>query len=277
MNGAHRTSSRSVELVRAVSSVARLLVAGGVLVTATAAPLAAQSVETRLLVRAVSHDAKIIGSNVGGAQITIRDVESGELLASGTQLGSTGSTERIMTMPRERGGVVYDTEGAGGYLATLRLEGPTLVEVAAEGPLGTPQATQRTSTTLWVIPGTDVLGEGLVLVLHGFAIRLESPMPDGVFPPAEPIGIRAHVEMLCGCPLTPGGLWDSDRVAITARLLAEGEAVAEVPLEYLGERSKFGGSLAAPGTGEFELEVVASDPEQANFGRAVQRLTVRGG
>lgn len=259
---------------RTMGSLAALV---GGLLFAAAAPLGAQPVETRLLVRAVSYDAKIIGTNVGGAQITIRDAESGAVLASGTQLGSTGSTERIMTMPRERGGVVYDTEGAGGYLATLRLERATRVEVTAEGPLGTPQATQRTSTTMWLIPGKDVLGEGLVLVLHGFAIRLESPMPKGVFAPGEPIGVRAHVEMLCGCPLTPGGLWDSNLIEITARLLDNGEAVAEVPLEYLGERSKFGGALAAPSTGDFELEVVASDPERANFGRAVQRLRVGSG
>ena len=239
-------------------------------------PAVGQSVETKLLVRAVSHDAKIIGTNVGGVEITIRDVETGIVLASGTHLGSTGSTELIMTKPRERGGTVFDTEGAGGFLATLEISEPTLVEVTAEGPLGTPQAVQRTSTTLWMVPGRDVLGEGLVLVLNGFTIRLESPMPEGAFPAGEPIGVRAHVEMLCGCPITPGGMWDSDRLEILARLLSGSEIVAETALGYGGERSKFEGALTAPSPGEYRLEILAIDPERANFGRAEQRLYVTG-
>jgi hypothetical protein len=249
---------------------------GFVAIGLTAGPLAAQSVETKLLVRAVSHDAKIIGTNVGGAQITIRDVETGTVLASGTQLGSTGSTELIMTKPRERGGTVFDTEDAGGFLATLEISEPVLVEVSAEGPLGTPQAVQRTSTTLWLVPGRDVLGEGLVLVLNGFTIRLESPMPEGTFPAGEPIGVRVHVEMLCGCPITPGGMWDSDRLEILARLLSGGEIVAETALGYAGERSKFEGALTATDPGEYWLEVLAIDAERANFGRIEQRLYVTG-
>ena len=241
-----------------------------------AGPAVGQSVDTKLLVRAVSRDAKIIGTNVGGAQITIRDVETGTILVSGTQLGSTGSTELIMTKPRERGGTVFDTEGAGGFLATLEINEPTLVEVTAEGPLGTPQAVQRTSTTLWMVPGRDVLGEGLVLVLNGFTIRLESPMPEGTFPTGEPIGVRVHVEMLCGCPITPGGMWDSDRLEILARLLGGGEIVAETALGYGGERSKFEGALMAPSPGEYRIEILAIDPERANFGRAEQRLYVTG-
>ena len=43
----------------------------GVLFAGTVAPVSAQSVETKLLVRAVSRDAKIIGTNVGGAEITV--------------------------------------------------------------------------------------------------------------------------------------------------------------------------------------------------------------
>lgn len=258
---------------RSIAGVGALI---GVSCVGAAAPLGAQSVETKLLVRAVSHDAKIIGTNVGGAQITIRDVETGTVLAGGTQLGSTGSTELIMTKPRQRGGTVFETEDAGGFLATLEISEPTLVEVTAEGPLGTPQAVQRTSTTMWMVPGRDVLGEGLVLVLNGFTIRLESPMPEGAFTAGAPIGVRVHVEMLCGCPITPGGMWDSDRIEVIARLLSDGEIVVETTLGYAGERSKFEGALAAPEPGEYWLEVLAIDAERANFGRAEQRLYVSG-
>ena len=40
------------------------------------------------------------------------------------------------------------------------LERATVVEVTAEGPLGTPQSTQRASKTLLLVPGQDVLGGG---------------------------------------------------------------------------------------------------------------------
>ncbi len=249
---------------------------GSVVTGLMTGPAVGQSVETKLLVRAVAHDAKIIGTNVGGARITIRDVETGTVLASGTHLGSTGSTELIMTKPRERGGTVFDTEDAGGFLATLEIGEPTFVEVTAEGPLGTPQAVQRTSTTLWMVPGRDVLGEGLVLVLNGFTIRFESPMPEGAFPTGEPIGVRVHVEMLCGCPITPEGMWDSDRLEVLARLLSGGEIVAETALGYAGERSKFEGAVVASDPGEYRLEILAIDPERANFGRVEQRLYVTG-
>ena len=243
----------------------------------SALPTLGQPVETRLLVRAVSHDAKIIGSNVGGVEITVRDGQTGEVLARGTQLGSTGSTELIMRKPREHGATVFDTEDAGAFLATVELAAPRLVEVTAEGPLGTPQAMQRSSKTLWLVPGRDVLGEGLVLVLNGFAVRLESPLPDGTSPAGEPIGVKVHVEMLCGCPLTPGGLWDSDRIEVLARLLSGGEVIAEAPLAYAGQRSKFGGAIVAPEAGVFELEVLAIDAERANFGRLVHRVNVTDG
>jgi hypothetical protein len=44
-------------------------------------------VPTKVLVRAVSRDAKIIGDGVGGARITIRHATSGEVLAQGIQRG----------------------------------------------------------------------------------------------------------------------------------------------------------------------------------------------
>lgn len=250
---------------------------GTTIVLSCTIPLFGQSVETQLLVRAVSNDAKIIGSNVGGAEITIRDVQTGEVLARGTQLGGTGSTELIMSEPRERGATVFGTEGAGAYVATLELAAPKLVEVTAEGPLGTPQAMQRSSKTIWLVPGRHVLGEGLVIVLNGFIIRLESPLPDGTSPAGGPIGVKVHVAMLCGCPLTPGGMWDSDRIEILARLLNGSEVVAETPLTYMGERSKFGGVVVAPQAGEYELEVLAVDAERANFGRLVHSVTVTAG
>lgn len=170
---------------------------GFMLACSCAAQLMAQSkaIPTKVLVRAVSRDAKIIGTGVGGAQITIYDVDSGELLVRGVQLGGTGSTEKIIVKPRERHAPVYDTEGAAHFLATLMLERPTVVEIVAEGPLGAPQAMQRASKTLLLVPGYDILGEGVLLEIHGFIVTILAPAAETELTAGSPITVRATLTM----------------------------------------------------------------------------------
>lgn len=240
---------------------------------------AREATATRVMVRAVSKDAKVIGSGVGGARIAIRNARTGEVLAEGVQEGTTGSTEAIMLSPRLRGLTAYGADPeAAGFLAILELEEPTPVEVLAEGPLGTPHAIQRASKTLLLIPGRDVMGEGVVLELNGFTVELLEPAPPEGAGPAElgpgPIQVRARVTLLCGCPTEPGGLWDSEQYEILARLLLEGRAVAETPLAYSGTRSEFVGTLPDPGPGAATLEVLAADPGRANFGMVRREVRV---
>ncbi len=156
---------------------------------------AGEGIPTKVMVRAVSRDAKVIGTNVGGARITIRDAASGTVLAEGIQKGGTGSTDLIMVRPRARGATIFDTAGTAGFLATLTLERPTIVEVTAEGPLGTPQSTQRVSKTLLLVPGQDVLGEGIILEIHGFTVDLLSPAADARVSVRSPVEVRATVTM----------------------------------------------------------------------------------
>lgn len=240
---------------------------------ASAAAQEAGPEETTVVVRAVANDAKVIGSGVGGARITIRDAGTGEVLARGLQEGETGSTERIMRAPRERGATVYGTEDAAKFRTTISLRRPTRVEVVAEGPLGTPHAAQRASRTMLLVPGRDVTGEGVVLELYGLTVRVERPAESVEIAAGEALSVRAHVEMLCGCPITPGGLWDADRIDVVARLLRDGAAVREATLSYTGETSTFGGRLAPPEPGTYELVVLAEDASRANAG--VVRRTVR--
>ena len=83
------------------------------------------------------------------------------------QEGSTGNTGTIIRTPWERGGTIFDVDGTGLFEATLLLDAPTRVEVVAEGPLGTEHAIQRASKTLLLVPGVDIVGEGLILELNG--------------------------------------------------------------------------------------------------------------
>lgn len=231
-------------------------------------------VPTQVVVRVAAHDAKLIGSGVGGARVTIRDASTGEVLAEGVQEGGTGSTERIMETPRERGDTVYATPDAAAFTATLDLAAPTQVEITAEGPLGTPHAIQRATKSVLLLPGRDVVGEGVVLELHGFTVVVEAPPADAPLSDDDSMVVRAKVEMLCGCPLTPGGMWDANRVDIRARLLRDGEVVREVPLRYGGVPSIFTVRLPPADPGEYELEVLAADPERGNLGMARRDLSV---
>lgn len=237
------------------------------------APGAAQGTPTRVMVRAVAHDAKIIGSGVGGARITVVNARTGELLARGVQAGGTGSTRRIMVEPRERGEPVYDAEGAAGFLAELALEEPTLVRIEAEGPLGTPHAARRASRTLLLVPGKDVLGDGVVLTLYGFTVELLEPTSDPSESAGERVPVRARVTMLCGCPTEPGGLWDSDDYTIEARIVdGEGTVLEKAPLSYAGVTSTYAGRIRIPSGEVLSLQVLAMDPGKANFGQVRLRF-----
>lgn len=155
----------------------------------------AQAVETRVMVRVLARDAKLIGTSVGGARVVVRDAATGQVLAEGVTHGNTGSTERIIMRPHERGATLFDTPGAAGFLATVTLDRPTVVEVTAEGPLRTPQSTQRAAKTLLLVPGEDVLGEGIILEIHGFTVTIEKPDDDLRHPLGRPLPVRASVGM----------------------------------------------------------------------------------
>ena len=127
---------------------------------------------TTLVIRATSRDAKIIGSKVGGAKITIGNAATGEILTTGIQTGGTGDTDRIIREPHRRDGTIYDTSGAAFYLGTILLDEPTYVQIEAEGPLGYPDVNGHASKTMLVVPGADVRGEGILLEIHGFIVEI---------------------------------------------------------------------------------------------------------
>src|SRR5258708_11300314 len=221
--------------------------------------------ETKVMIRAIARDAKVIGEHVGGARITVRDVATGKILAEGMQKAGTGDTDLIMKKPRVRGATVYGTPDASGFLAVLTLDKPTVVEVSAEGPLGSPQAIQRATKTLLLVPGEDVLGEGILLEIHGFIVKTLAPQMDSQVKIGSPFEARATVTMTCGCPIEPGGLWDANKIHVVARLVREGKIETEIPMQYAGVQNTFRGDVPVASAGQVELQVLAMDAENANF------------
>lgn len=221
---------------------------------------------TTVRVRVVAHDAKVIGSAVGGAHVTVRDPATGTVLAEGLQEGGTGDTRAIMVDPWVHGASVYDTPEAAEFTFTLKLTQPTELEFMAEGPLGFDQATQRTSTTMLVLPGEDILGDGIVLELHGFIVELLEPQGAEL---ADTIRVVARVRMMCGCPQERGGLWDADRLTVMAQVYNDSALVRTAPLEFTGETNMFAGTLPTEGLAPGErLLVTVADAEHVNFGRS---------
>jgi len=156
----------------------------------------ADKIPTRVIVRVVSKDAKVVGSGVGGAFIRIKNVETGEILAEGKQLGGTGDTDRIMVQPRRRGEVLYGTSDAAFFQADLLLDKPTQVEIYTEAPLGFPHNIQKGSKTLTLIPGKHILGEGVVIQLNGLIVNILNPSSKESLKKGEEVAVRVEIRML---------------------------------------------------------------------------------
>jgi len=158
---------------------------------------AAWAVPTEIIVRVKTKDAKFLGTNMGGALVTIKDAHTGELLAKGRTAGSTGSNERIMETPHRRG-VPLSDETSAKFLAVIDLEEPRLLQVEAMGPLSGLQAANRASNTQWVLPGKHITaGDGWMIELPGFAVKVLSPSPNAsVQSLPNTVPIRAYAALM---------------------------------------------------------------------------------
>src|SRR5262249_49389653 len=54
---------------------------------------------TIILVRVVAHGSMVLGKDVGGARVTITDLATKEILATGLQQGDAGDQNQIMRTP----------------------------------------------------------------------------------------------------------------------------------------------------------------------------------
>ena len=69
---------------------------------------------------------------------------------------------------------------AAGFEAVLDLKKPTLVRADAVGPVGKPDSAIKVSSTQWILPGRDIVGDGWVLNFPGLVIEpTTSVSPDG--------------------------------------------------------------------------------------------------
>lgn len=222
---------------------------------------------TDITVRVISKDGKFVGTSMGGVLITIRDADTGELLAKGETKGDTGDTKRIMAAERKRGEAL-SSEGAAKFAVTLDINEPRLIEIAAYGPLAQRQSANRVSATQWIIPGKHIsAGDGFLLQLPGFVVDvLDPPTHIKLSGTPQTVKLRANVTMMCGCTIEPGGLWDAGKFEVKALLKRNGEAAGELPLEYAGTISQFAGNWDIKQPGTYQASVYAYDPANGNTG-----------
>jgi hypothetical protein len=220
--------------------------------------------ETTVMVRVHSKDAKFIGSSIGGARIIVKNEATGEVLAEGITTGSTGDTEKIMQEPRKRGERLSD-ENTAGFLASLDISEPVFITVEAIAPVNKKQASVRSSTQLWVIPGKNIDGDGVVLEVPGFVIDILSPQTHERVQQQEEVQITANVVLMCGCPVTPDGIWDANNYEVAAMVKNENGEPVTVQLEPLQKPSTFTGSISL-NPGNYEITVYAFDPATGNTG-----------
>ncbi|MBI4847822.1 MAG: hypothetical protein HY808_04490 [Nitrospirae bacterium] len=133
-----------------------------------------EAMQTKVIVRIKSKDAKFVGTSMGGALITIRDVETGKVLAEGLTSGGTGDTNKIMNEPVRRFARLTD-DATAKFETTVDIAEPALVTIEAEAPMSRKPDTVKSSTQVWLIPGKDMPGDGIVVEVPGFSVTAVVP------------------------------------------------------------------------------------------------------
>ncbi|MDH4152345.1 MAG: hypothetical protein OEV01_01030 [Nitrospira sp.] len=187
---------------------------------------------TTVLVRVVAHGAMVLGREVGGARVTITDVTTGQMLATGIQQGDAGDQNQIMRTPHLMEEPIYSTRSSAAFTTTLPLQKPTLVEISAEGPLAYPAAIQKASTTLILTPGQDLTQDGIVLHLYGYLVQIERPKPREALIARDDVKLRASVRTLSGSLVRPHGDWDSRKIRLYGEILIGDRTIERLQMFY---------------------------------------------
>jgi hypothetical protein len=228
------------------------------------------STPTTILVRVVGHGAMVLGKEVGGARVTITDVVTKQILATGVQQGEAGDQNQIMRTPRLMEEPHYSSRPAAAFTATLNLLHPTLVEVTAEGPLAHPASSQRATTTVWLIPGPDMTNDGIVLHLYGYIVQIEHPGQGEPLIAKDDVILRASVRTLSGALVRPHGDWDSRKLHIYGELMIGNRVLERLQMFYNNDRATFEAPFFVPLSQDapdgMTLRVIVSDPAGGNFG-----------
>jgi hypothetical protein len=253
------------------------------------------TVDTKVTVRVIARAGKFLGDDIGGAEVTVRDVHTGAVLASGVTSGGSGPAN-LMTTPLKRTQAIPVSDLPGNdackFEAYLKIDRPTLVEISAYGPLAAPQSANWTRSTTWVYPQLDIAPEptpggpqrqdGFLLEIQGLMVQMLNPpahyLPSG-FQLGTPIPIRANVTMMCGCPISQasGTPWPADDFDVEAEI--KGGGISNVKLDFdttSTAPSQFRYDKWAPASyGIYQITVRAFQKSTGNTGVGVSTVNLQ--
>lgn len=215
---------------------------------------------TQIMVRAKAVDAKYIGTGVGGVRVVVEDAETGEMLDEGWINGGTGSTDTLIKNPIKRGQTLTDDKTAG-FVAEVDIDAPRLLRFKLVGPYGYRQSLQEATVTTWVVPGKDLLGDGITLNMPGFIVDAWTQVLEG-----GRVEFYTKASLLCGCPITKDGYWQPDNYEARAILMRDEEKIAEIPLAFTGPTGMFSGKTEIDESGHYKAIVYLIDQSTGNVG-----------
>ncbi|MDY0290909.1 MAG: hypothetical protein RBR02_01035 [Desulfuromonadaceae bacterium] len=250
----------------------RVMLCLSILLCAFGGTVAAQ--ETTLIVRAKANDAKFIGTGIGGVQVSVSHANSGAVLAQGLIRGGTGDTAVLMEKPSARGERISD-ESAAAFKAVLDIDEPTLLNIRMHGPLGGGSTVVDASQSVWLLPGKDIDGDGIVFNLYGFAVIPLAPYANTKIDPQERVTLSAYVTMLCGCPITQGGIWDAAKYTVEAQIWDEDTLLERVSMQPEDGAGVFSASYVPRASGNYRIIFTAADSTTHNYGVAYTGIAVK--
>jgi len=241
-------------------------------IAALTASIAANAEPLPVAVYVISKDAKFIGDSMGGAEVVIRDVSSGKVLAKGITKGGTGDTDRIM---RSNGRSPLRTStDAAHFAAVVDIDEPRLVRLEVKGPLGKPASAIRASAERWLVPGQRLdSGEGWTIELPGLVVDFISAQQVPVHA-GKTFALEAKISLLCGCPITPGGMWDAADYEVDALFYRGTQLMARTPLAFSQAPGGYAGSIAIKDAGNYRLVIAARNIRSGNSGLIENKLRV---
>ncbi|WP_438971176.1 hypothetical protein [Methylophaga sp.] len=216
--------------------------------------------ETKIMIRAKAADAKYIGTSVGGVRVVVEDAETGEILNQGWINGDTGDTDVLIKNPIKRGQTLA-TETTAGFLAKVDINTPQLLRFKLIGPYGYRQSLQEASVTSWVIPGKDILGDGITLTMPGFIVDAWTQVLEG-----GKVEFYTKASLLCGCPITKDGLWKPDNYEAKAIIMQDEKKIDEVTLDFTGPVGLFSAKTEIKQSGHYKAIVYLIDQTTGNVG-----------
>ncbi len=239
-------------------------------------PFQAFAEPTNVSVRVLGKGSTFVGSGTGGMQITLTDADSGEVLAEGPTVGTSGDGNRIMGSARHRDDVLH-TDGSAVFTAVLDIEEPTLVRLRAFGPIEREGNQIEVTSSHWVLPGKHLTaGNGWLVEVPGFLIEPIWPTDEKEIDENLPLKdtFRTHITPMCGCAIKPGGHWPPERYEVTVNLLRNGKTSSSFELAYGGQPSLYSAPLTLNKTGEYEAIISIYDPKNGNAGVKKVRFSV---